>query len=259
MSITHLLLLKVPVFILGPAIVGGAALFSVLGLLIVRRFVHHSRLKVHHDIADPMLGAISAVYAVLIAFIVVAVWQSFDKTNANVQQEANYLADIYRDAEAFAPDFKEKVGILLREYREVVANLEWKAMQEGQMSPEAEKIMRQIWALYISYHPKNATEQSFFDESIRKLNSFREMRRQRLMDSRAEITPLLWLVLLSGAVVTISFTFLFGSENLHAQIVMGVLLSALISLILFTIIELDFPFTGSVVVSPEPISQVLLD
>jgi len=75
----------------------------------------------------------------------------------------------------------------------------------------------------------------------------------------AGIHPLLWFVLIGGALATISFTFLFGAENLKAQIIMVVLLSAVISLILFTIMSLDFPFTGAVSISPEPFKWILLD
>ena len=259
MPITQQLLLKIPSLILGLIVVGGFTAFSIAGLLIVRHFIPHGRLKAHHDVADPILGALGAIYAVLLAFVVVTVWQNFDKSNSGVQLEANYLADIYRDAEAFSPDFKQKVDILLREYRQAVVDDEWKTMERGQMSPKVEKLMRGIWSLYTTYQPRNPTEQSFFDESVRKLNSFRELRRQRIMDSRTGIHPLLWFVLIGGALATISFTFLFGAENLKAQIIMVVLLSAVISLILFTIMSLDFPFTGAVSISPEPFKWILLD
>ena len=259
MSITQRLLTVFPPYLLGPLVVGVFILFSIAGLLIVRHFVPHSRLKIHHDVADPILGAVGAVYAVLIAFVVVTVWQTFDKSNSNVEMEANYMADIYRDAEAFSPDFRQKVGDLMREYRQAVADDEWPAMQSGQMSPKVENIMRRLWTLYTSYQPKTVTEQSFFDESVRKLNSFRELRRQRLMDSRTGIEPLLWFVLVGGAVATISFTFLFGAEDVKAQIIMVVILSAMISLILFTIMELDYPFTGAVSISSGPFKEMLLD
>ena len=259
MPIMQQLLYKVPSLILGLMVIGGAVAFSILGLLLVRRFISQDKLKTHHDVADPILGALAAIYAVLIAFVVVTVWQGFDKSNANVQQEANYLADVYRDSEAFAPDFHQKVGDLLRDYRQAVIHDEWKTMAKGEMSPDVEKLMRKLWALYTVYQPKTSTEQSFFDESVRKLNLLRELRRQRIMDSRTGIEPLLWFVLIAGGLSTIAFTFFFGAENLRAQIAMVVLLALTISLILFTIMSLDFPFTGSISISSDPFKQILLD
>ena len=253
------LLFYIPSFVLGLIVVGGAVTFSILGLLIVRRFISHHQLRTHHDVADPILGALAAIYAVLIAFVVVTVWQGFDKSNANVQQEANCLADVYRDSEAFSPDFHQKVGDLLREYRQAIVDSEWKTLARGEMSPEVERLMRKLWAVYVVYSPQTPTERSFFDESVRKLNLLRELRRQRIMDSRTGIEPLLWFVLIAGGVSTISFTFFFGAENLKAQFAMVTLLAVTISLILFTIMSLDFPFTGSISISPGAIQQILLD
>jgi len=259
MPIMQRVLLEIPFFVLGLIVVGGSALLTVGGLLIVRHFVHHSKLKLHHDVADPLLGVMGAVYSVLLAFVVVTVWINFDKSNSNVQMEANYLADLYSDAQAFSPDFREKVDKLLLQYKDSVVNYEWKTMTRGERSLETEKIMNNIWQLYTIYTPRNITEQSFFDESVRKLNSFRELRRQRLMDSKTGIPSLLWFVLVMGAVTTISFTYLFGAENFEAQVIMGILLSSTIALILFAIMSLDFPFTGFVSISPEAFSQIILN
>jgi hypothetical protein len=189
----------------------------------------------------------------------VTVWQNFDKTNANVEIEASYLADLYRDAEAFSPDFRIKVVGLLREYRNAIVNNEWKDMAKGELSPKAEKLMREIWFLYTAYHPRNITEQVFFNESVSKLNSFRDLRRKRLMDSSAGIPSFLWFVLIVEGMITIAFLFLFGVENFKAQIVMGVLFSAAISLILLTVLSFDFPFTGDIGLSPKAFQQLLLD
>lgn len=259
MPFTQFLILKIPTLVLGLTLVSGAVLLSILGLLAVRRLTRRGILKEHHDVAGPIFGVLGAMYAVLLAFVVVSVWQSYDKTNANVQQEANYLADIYRDAEAFAPEFREKVARLTREYRQSVINKEWKTLARGEMSPEVENLMRQIWALYTTYEPQTFTQKSFFDESVHKLNSFRELRRQRLMDSQNGLPGLLWVVLIAGALTTVSFTFLFETGNPKGQVVMVALFSALVALILLTILLMDFPFTGDITVPFTPFQQLLLD
>ena len=259
MPLGQSLLLKIPSFILGLIIVGGAVGFSIAGLLVVRHFVPHGRLKAHNDVADPILGLLGAVYAVLLAFVVVTVWQAFEKSSSVVQEEANCLADMHRGAEAFSPDFRQKSAELLRSYRQAAVNYEWPSMAYGKASPEARKELRQIYSLYTSYEPRSVKEQSFFNESVQKLNLLRDLREQRLLDSRTGIHALLYFVLVAGAIAVISFTFLFGTENIKAHIVMTVLLSALISLILFTILSLDFPFTGSISVSAQPLNSVQLD
>ena len=177
----------------------------------------------------------------------------------NAEYEAAYLADVYRDAEALSPDFVDAAHKRIREYRDLIIQEEWKTLAQGQGSPLVERKIREIWSLYTSYVPRNATEQSFFEESIRKLNSVRELRRIRMMDSRTGMYPLLWFVLIVGGVVTVSFTYFFGIENKNAQMVMSVLLALTISLILFTIFCLDYPFTGRMTVSPDSFKNLILD
>ncbi|MFA5062458.1 MAG: DUF4239 domain-containing protein [Candidatus Omnitrophota bacterium] len=258
MPIMQRVLLEVPFFVLGLMVVGGAVVLTLIGLFVVRHFIPHNKLRLHHDVADPLLGVMGAVYSVLLAFVVVTVWVNFDKSDSNVQQEANSLADIYRDAEGLSADFRAKLNPLLRAYRDAVIEYEWKTMEKGEMSPYVEKLMNQIWALYTNYEPKSFTEKAFFDESVRKLNTFRELRRLRLMDSRKGIEPLLWFVLIAGGMATVSFTFLFGAENFQAQLIMGVLLSAMVALILFAIMAMDYPFTGKVSISSKPFQQTML-
>ena len=66
-------------------------------------------------------------------------------------------------------------------------------------------------------------------------------------------------MLFGGAVVTILFTFFFGTSNLRAQVLMTGLLAAVIFSELLTIIAIDWPFTGPVRVEPTALQDVLAD
>lgn len=171
--------------------------------------------------------------------------------------EANYLSDLVRDSGALSQPFKDDIRRLADEYAKSVTNDEWKMMAKGESSPRTREIVKKIEALYDGYSPKTETERIFFTESVRKLNELCELRRSRLIDSKAAIHPVLWLVLIIGAIATIGFTYFFGSENFNAQIMMVVLLSTLLALILFTVLVFDFPFTGDVSVSPQAFKEML--
>ena len=67
---------------------------------------------------------------------------------------------------------------------------------------------------------------------------------------------MLWFVLIVGGITTIMFTFFFGSENLKAQIMMASMLALIIALILFTVLLLDFPFTGGMNISSFAFKQM---
>ena len=67
------------------------------------------------------------------------------------------------------------------------------------------------------------------------------------------------MVLVCGAVLTVGFTFFFGTENLPAQVMMTGILSVLVFMGLLVIVSINHPFTGPVHIDSEPIQQVIED
>src|SRR5260370_5043169 len=76
---------------------------AVLGLLVVHPIIPHRLRSVHNDVSGFILATVGVVYAVLLAFIAVAVWQDFDRADHLVQTEANLVAELYRGTAAL-PD-----------------------------------------------------------------------------------------------------------------------------------------------------------
>jgi len=256
MSFTQILLFRIPSFFLGFIIVAFSIVLSIAGLLIVRRLIPHNRLKVHNDVATAIFGTLGMAYTVLLAFVVVIVWQSFDRSSMNAEREANCLVDLYRDSECFYEPVKKEVRALVKEYAQSVVDEEWKVLAKGEESPHARDLINKLNGLYSGYIPSSKTDETFFRESVGKLNELCELRRSRLFDSKTGIHPMLWFVLIIGGIATIGFTLFFGSENLKAQMLMTVLLAALISLILYTILMFDYPFTGDVRISSDAFREM---
>jgi hypothetical protein len=66
----------------------------------------------------------------------------------------------------------------------------------------------------------------------------------------------MWVVLLATGIVTIGFSFFFGTQNRSAQALMIASLSATIALVLFLIWALNHPFAGLVRVEPVAFRQL---
>jgi hypothetical protein len=150
-----------------------------------------------------------------------------------------------------------KVRTALDEYVNAIIGDEWPMLAKGERSMKVQKISDRIWKLYGNYQPRMGSERIFFDESVKKLNDQGELRRERILDSQSGIPGVLWAVLIAGGLVTIIFTLFFGTENFGAHMVMTALLAIMISSILYTIFVFDYPFTGSVTVSPSEFKIVL--
>ena len=77
-------------------LVGGTVLLSIAGTLLVRRFVGVEVLERHNEVAGFIYAVLGVVYAVLLGFAAITVWERYDRAQASVAQEANDLADLYR-------------------------------------------------------------------------------------------------------------------------------------------------------------------
>jgi len=67
----------------------------------------------------------------------------------------------------------------------------------------------------------------------------------------------LWVVLVVGGVITVSFTYLFGLKSNVAHALMVAALTLLICGVLFTIAEFNNSFSGPVEIQPEAFREVL--
>jgi len=251
------LMLYVPIIPLGLIMIALAVGFSIFGLKLVWRFVPRQMLRAHSDLTAAMFGSIALAYTVLLAFVVVVSWQNFDEAQIHTELEANRLADLYRDSGAFAEPAKEEVRALIRDYVRIVVDEEWKLLERGEESENARIAIKKIWTFYTTFKPVTDTEKVFFSESVMKLNELREARRFRLIESREGIHPVLWFILVVGAVTIVVLTFFLGSEEYFIHVAMTSTLAIIVALILLTILSFEFPFTGSVSIRPETFRQVI--
>jgi Na+/proline symporter len=94
---------------------------------------------------------------------------------------------------------------------------------------------------------------------LKQLDEITESRRARLHLATGIVPTMLWVVLCCGAVMTIGFTFFFGTKNLGAQITMTGILAVIVFMGLLVIVSFDHPFTGPVHVDAKPLQMVLDD
>jgi Protein of unknown function (DUF4239) len=236
-------------------------LLAAFGPSVVRRFVKLERLVTNNEIAGFKFATIGVLYAVLIAFAIIVVWQKFSDADANVAAEAAGAATIYR----LSQGLDQQSGAALREgmsdYLTAAIHNGWPAMERGapDRRPRTRLALDAIYSKLLSIQPSGPREAAVLPEILRQLDVITLARNARLIAADGIVPSVIWPVLFGGAVVTIVFTFFFGTKNLRAQTAMTVLLSLLIFSELLIIIAVDYPFTGPVKVEPTALARVLAE
>ena len=238
-------------------LVGATVLFAAAGTLLARRWVSVEILKLNNEVAGFIYAVIGVLYAVLLGFTAIIVWEQFDKAQAGVDQEANELADLYRHAQAFPDDTRRVLETQLRAYAKLVVEKEWPAMAERTSSFETWEMYNQLWRTYQQFQPQNDHERIWYAESLTRMSELGDQRRLRLLSSRSEGIPrVMWVALLGAGGVTIGFSFLFGTRSATAQVLMTSALTMTIALVLLSILALEEPFRGITRVDPGAFDQL---
>ena len=223
----------------------------------MQRRVPPERREEQNDVAGFIYAVLGVAYAVLLAFVVIAVWQDYEAAQTNVESEAHELAGIYFLASRMPEPERTRIQDLARTYARVVIEEEWPMMERGQTSPRADFLLRQLTLKLLEFDPNTEGEQVLYESGLRQLHDAADARRSRLLEVREGIPDLLWVVLVLGGAITVSFTYLFGLKSNLAHALMVAALTLVICGILFTIGEFNNPFSGPVEIQPEAFKEAL--
>jgi Protein of unknown function (DUF4239) len=252
-----LALLKLPIPALELLVVGLPVLLAAVCLLLVRSRAPHPRLQPHHDVAGYIFSGLAVLYAVLLAFVVIVAWQQFDGTHTRVNNEADALSDLFREGLAFPTAVQQVILDAVRAYARAVVEEEWPAMARGAESPTAWQAYADLWQTIRAVEPRSPAEVNWHAIMLQSLTAMSDGRRDRLADSRRVLPPVLWVALLSGGVINVGYTYLFGVRSLAVHLIITTAITAMTALLLLVILILDHPFAGSYRVEPEAFVRLL--
>jgi hypothetical protein len=245
----------------GLLVVIGACLAAVAGLELVQRLVPAQKRQEHNDVAGFVYAVVGIVYAVLLALLVIAVWEQYQRARETVESEANATVEIaWLDH-----GLPETEGYHLQEdarsYAQEVVDEEWPLMEQGiegeRGTPEGWDLIDDMRATLQEVQPSTEAESQLYAEGLDEIQRLGDARRMRLVQAEEGMPGVLWVILVLGAVVTVGFTYLFGLRNSWAHRLMVMSLTAVIVLVLFTIGVMDDPFTGGARIEPSAFDLIL--
>jgi len=233
-------------------VIGVICLVALGGLELVNRLVPASSRQEHNDVAGFIYAALGVIYAVLLALVVIAVWEEYGAARETVEQEANAVAEIAWLGHRLPQPEGTHLQELCRSYTEEVIHKEWPLMEQGeaplmtqtQGTPAGWTLIDDIRETLQDVEPHSKADEQLYAEGLEQIQRLGDARRMRLVAAEEGVPGVLWSVLIFGGVAAVSFTYLFGLANTWAHRLMVVTLAAVIGLVLFTIGALEHPFSG---------------
>lgn len=246
---------SLPTFAAGVLVVGGFVALALAVGYLVSKFTSKEIRTAHNDRAGFILAVIGVVYAVLLAFVAIGVWERFQVAESRAYDEAGSIATVYRDAESFPQG--ARLRATLRAYVRSVINVEWPRMARGQRSALSNELLDDADRQLRNLPVPSLRLSNIHAQMLAAMDGALMDREARLTMDASGMNHIMWVVLIVGAIVTVAFTYLFGFDQTLMQELMIGGLSFLIGLMLFLIVALDYPFRGSIAVTPEAFRALL--
>jgi Protein of unknown function (DUF4239) len=241
-----------PTWLWGTVLVALFTAASCVGLLVFHRLVHVSVRRAHNDLAGFTIAVIGVLYAVLLAFIAIATWESFSRASDIVENESDYAGGIYLDTQGLPQAKGQPIRDAVAHYVSVVINDEWPIQRAGKTPYQGWKPLREINTAIATIHPQNLGEAVIEAELLRAWNELYEARSSRLSAVQGHVPGVVWWIVFFGAAITTGYTYLFGYQHFGMHMAMTATLAATLALVVVLIVALDWPFRGEISVTPDP-------
>ncbi len=234
-------------FMITLVLIGFAGFFTAV-ILLARHMLKEHVQKGHNEVLAAIFLAAGTIYAVLLAFVVIAVWESFDAANANAAEEASTLTTMYRQTAGMPPDEQRAMRRLLREYTEAVVTQEWQIQAKtGGASPTARRLISELYRAF-GQLPRARAAAPISVEFLRTFSTVAADRNRRTLEAEERLPRIVWFVLLLGAAIVIGMTFFLYMEVFSLHYVLSAAMAIMIGMLLTTTYLLDRPFTGPLAV-----------
>jgi len=243
--------------LIGILVVGASILYAVVGVLVGRRIIRRHVAEGHNDVMVPMFLTAGVIYAVLLAFMVIAMWESYDNAASNTAEEASLLVPMYRQAWDFPKEQGPEVRKLVRNYAEGVI-AQWERFRTtAQGSTSARMNVDRIIYLMGNLEPPTKGKEIVAAQFFQTFSHLMTDRNKRLLQAAESLSWIMWVAAVGGGLVTVGMCFVLYMDKPWPHVVMTSVLSALIGMLLLIMIILNRPFVGPLGIEPEPFATTL--
>jgi hypothetical protein len=189
---------------LAALIILGAAAVSAAGMLILRR-----RAPEGTYFKDPIpAGAVYTVagtaYMVIVAFVFFVAFESYHAAKTDAQDEATATLAMFHAVGPFSPESRARLQRHVICYAREVISRGWPAMREGKDSPVVDARVRALEESAERIPVSGAKELAAYEEWFALNEERRRGRQGRIAEAEGLVPPVVWLILIIGAVVVIA-------------------------------------------------------
>ncbi|HEY4019553.1 MAG TPA: hypothetical protein VGM75_12745 [Pseudonocardiaceae bacterium] len=232
------------------------ALIAVLIALLIHRRHPAEKRSANNDSAGNVFTIVGGLQAVLIAFVLISLFDNVSTVSTDSYTEANAVVAIYWDADSLPAPDQNKIHQLCLAYTDTVINTEWTQLQHGATSvtgPGWQQLQNLHTAVTTAAvdNSDNWRLNEKTDAATQLWQVFQARQSRLAAASGGGVSLVVWLAMIVGSLLTLTLAYLFGGAKLLPHVIMVGVLAGTISLLLFAVYQMQDPFTGGAAVGPD--------
>lgn len=224
---------------------------AVIGQVFTHKLVKADHLELSQGMVEAMLGVVGTLFSLLLGLLVANAIETYHEINVQVSYEANSLANIYRLAEGLKTKDSGQIRLLCAEYNRCVIETEWEEMSKAKMAPHCWDVYSDLWTACVNIEPQSERETNLQASILESAKILGETRRARSVTCKAQLSPILWLAITFGSVITIVFTYFFTSKMGKLHTLLTALIAISLGLNIWLLAAYSLPFSSDLRIKPE--------
>jgi hypothetical protein len=229
----------------------GVIVIACGGHVLVHRHFARINFIEHNEVAGFVVAIVGVLYAVLVGFVTIVVWEHYAAASDRAILEVNAATDIWRLANYTGDADRNRLTNDLDVYVLSVIREEWPAMAEGHGSKHSELLVTRLLRDAVEMPATTIAAGNVQNRLLDRVQAVADLRRRRLSDDVAGVPPVLWAALIAGAAAVIGFLYLFGLKNFRVQLLMTAATATVIGLSFSVVIALNYPFRAYTAITPD--------
>src|SRR5579872_4471129 len=230
---------------------------SVASILLSKRLIFFRLRYRDNTTISSISSLIGIIYGVLVGFIALYLIDNNDRASNAVLQEANAVANIYRDSQWLKVPTQKQIREQLGSYLNKVIHIEWPLMREGKEADlGGDFIIQNISNALKNYPTRKGMDTLIVQDLLTELKTLYNARHERISMSISQLSPELWVVILIGTVLIIGINYAFR-VNFYLHLFATSAFAIMAASMLFLLVTLDRPFQGEFSIEPDAFQAVL--
>jgi len=238
--------------------VGGAALVAATAAYLMRRFGADGGREENNDAAGGVFSIVAGLNAVLIAFVLIALFDATGAAGRTSYREADGLVAAAWASDSLPAVTKDKVRELSRSYMSTVIKEEWPKMQDGgAVSSIGWTQLDQLRQIVAQSPVDDEWQTDRKTEAATKLWEVYQARQDRINASGNGVSSVVWFTMVMGSLLALGLALLIGGAKVRSHIVIMATLAATMTLLLYATYQLQNPFSGGAKIGPDAFQAAL--